>query len=139
MGDVGRGRSGKDRNPNYHRTESVLPILSLGDETSGINGEASLHGGFHHLVNLGTNSAPDFVKWGTVNSTDRLGRPIGESTGGLGPGILVRTRAVQEVRVFAVVGNSAVVRSPLVIGNSVGGDNGGIAALQTTVSDVEGL
>jgi hypothetical protein len=89
LGDVGRGRSGKDRNPSHHRTESVLPVLFVGGETSGINGEASLHGGFHRLVNLGTNSAPDVVERATVNSTNRLGRLIGESTGGLGPGILV--------------------------------------------------
>ena len=68
---------------------SVLPVPSVGDETSGINGKASLHSVFRHLVNLGTNGAPDVVEGGTVNSTNRLGGPIGESTGRLGPGIFV--------------------------------------------------
>lgn len=51
---------------------SALPVLSVGDETRGINGEASLHRVFHHPVNLGTNGSPDVVEGGVVNSTNRL-------------------------------------------------------------------
>lgn len=61
---------------NHHRAECVLPVLSVGDETSRINRDASLHGVFHHLVNLGINSAPDVVERGTVKTprTDLVGR-----------------------------------------------------------------
>lgn len=88
VGGVGRGGSGMDCDPNHHRTESVLLVLSMGEETGGIDREASLHIGFHQLVNLGTDSVPHFVKWGAVNSSKRFGGRVGESASGLDPRIL---------------------------------------------------
>ena len=88
MGGVGGGRAGIDPNPNNEGTESVLPVLSVGDEASGINGRIENVPIFHKLTNLGTDSAPDAVEGGTVDPTKRLGRQIGESALGPGPGIL---------------------------------------------------
>ena len=86
VGDVGGGRAGIDPNPNHDGTESLLPVPSMGDEASGINGVANLPN-FHQFANLGTDSAPDVVERGAVDSTKRLGRLIGMSATGLDPGI----------------------------------------------------
>ena len=79
---------------------------------------------------MGPDSAPDAVERGVVDSTKRLGRQMGVSASGRNPGIFRCSCAVQEVRVFAIVGESVVVRSPLVVGDSVRRDDGGMAALR---------
>ena len=88
MGGVGGGRAGINHNPNNDGTESLLPVLSVGDEASGINGRVANLPIFHQFANLGTDSAPDVVERGAVDSTKRLGRLISMSALGLDPGIL---------------------------------------------------
>ena len=48
--------------------ETLLPVLSVGDEASGINGVANLPI-FHQFANLETDGAPDVVERGAVDST----------------------------------------------------------------------
>lgn len=48
--------------------ETLLPVLSVGDEASGINGVANLPI-FRQFANLGTDGAPDVVERGAVDST----------------------------------------------------------------------
>lgn len=48
--------------------ETLLPVLSVGDKASGINGVANLPI-FHQFANLGTDGAPDVVERGAVDST----------------------------------------------------------------------
>jgi hypothetical protein len=60
-------------------TESLLPVLFVGDEAGGIDGVASLLSTFHQVANLGTDSAPDAVERGAMDSTKRLGRLVGMS------------------------------------------------------------
>jgi hypothetical protein len=81
VGGVGGGRAGIDPNPNNDGTESLLPILSVGDEASGINGRVVNVPIFHQFANLGTDSAPlaDVVERGAVDSMKRLDRLIGVS------------------------------------------------------------
>lgn len=79
--------AGMDANPNHNGTESLLPILSVSDEAGGINGVASPHTTSHQVANLGTDSAPDAVERGVIDSTKRLGRQMGVSASGLDPGI----------------------------------------------------
>ena len=81
MGGVGGGRAGINPNPNNDGTESLLPILSVGDEASGINGAVVNVPIFHQVANLGTDSAPlaDVVERGAVDSMKRLDRLIGVS------------------------------------------------------------
>ena len=88
VGDVCRGGAGIDPNPNNDGTESILLVLSVGDEASGVNGRVENLPIFHQLANLGTDSAPDIVERGAVDSMKRLGRIMGEPALGLDPGIL---------------------------------------------------
>ena len=69
VGGVGGDRAGIDPNPNHDGTETLLPILSVGDEASGINEVANLPI-FHQFANLGTDGAPDVVERGAVDSTE---------------------------------------------------------------------
>jgi hypothetical protein len=60
----------------------------VGDEASGINGAVVNVPIFHQVANLGTDSAPDVVERGAIDSTKRLDRLIGVALR-LDPGILV--------------------------------------------------
>lgn len=75
VGSVSRGRAGIDANPNHDQTKSLLPILSMGDKTSRIDGVA-IGPISHQLANLGTDGAPDIIERGAVDSKKGLGRQI---------------------------------------------------------------
>jgi hypothetical protein len=108
VGAVGRGRAGIDPNPNYDGAECLLPVLSVGDEASGIDGVAGPPN-FHQFTNLGADSAPDLVERGAVDPTKRLGRIVVESAPGLNPGVFGRSCTVEEVRVISIASDSIVV------------------------------
>lgn len=72
VGGVGGGRAGVDTNPNHNGTARLLPVFSFGDEAGGINGETILRTTLHQGENLGTDSVPDAVERGVVDSTKRL-------------------------------------------------------------------
>lgn len=69
VGGVGGGRAGIDANPNHNGTKRLLPVLFFGDEADGINGETILRTALHQVANLGSNSVPDAVERGVVDST----------------------------------------------------------------------
>jgi len=130
VGSVGRGRVGIDPDPNHDRTKSLCVVLSVGNKASRVDGRIANLPIFHQVADLGTDSVPDLVKQGVVDFLNRLGREMGVSALGLGEGICEESRTVEEVRVVAVVSNAVVVSDPLVLRDSVSGDNGGIAALR---------
>ena len=68
------GGSGMCRNPNHDGTDSVLPVLAMGDETSCLDGRVANLPSFQELADLGSDRVPDSVEWCVEDSIDGLGR-----------------------------------------------------------------
>jgi len=66
---LGGGGSGMSRNPNYDGTDSVLPVLTMGDEASCIDGRVANLPSFQKLADLGSDSVPDSVERRVEDST----------------------------------------------------------------------
>jgi hypothetical protein len=50
------------RNPNHDGTDSVLPVLAVGDKMSCLDGQVANLPSFQELVDLGSDSVPDSVQ-----------------------------------------------------------------------------
>ncbi len=73
VGGIGGGRAGINPDPDNDGTRNILLVGFVGDETSDVNGRvANLLG-----VDQVTNSPPDGVERGTVNTSNRFERGIG--------------------------------------------------------------
>ena len=73
---LGGGGSGMSRNPNHDGTNSVLPVLAVGDETSCLDGRVVNLPSFQELADLGSDSVPDSVERRVEDSIDGLGREM---------------------------------------------------------------
>lgn len=87
VGIVCSNRVGVNPNPNNHGAKSLLLVLSIGEEASGIDRIAFDPCSCHQLANFGTDSAPCTIEKGVVYPMERLGRLKAKSATGLGPGI----------------------------------------------------
>ena len=105
-------------NPNHDGTDSVLPVLAIGNETSCLDGRVVNLLSFQELVNLGSNSVPDNVKHRVEDSINGLGREMRVPTFGDREGIFDKIRAVEEVRM--VRRDTVVVHGSLLVRDSIG-------------------
>jgi len=121
---LGSGGSGISCNPNHDGTKNALPILTVGDKTSCIDGCVANLPSFQGVADLGTNSVPDGVEWSVEDSTDGLGREMRVSALGDGEGIFEEIRAVEELG--RVGRDTVVVGSPLPVRENVWGDSSAI-------------
>jgi hypothetical protein len=112
---LGGGDSGMSRNPNHDGTDSVLPVLAMGDETSSIDSRVANLPSFQELADLASDSAPDSVERRVEDSMDGLGREMGVSALGDGEGIFEEIRAVEEV---GMVGRDTAVVQYVVLSKS---------------------
>ena len=105
------GGSGVNRDPNHDGTDSVLPILAVGDETSCLHRRIANLPSFQVLTDLRSDTVPDSVKRRVEDAIHGLGREMGVSALGDGEWIIEEVRAVEE---FGRVG-----RNPMVICSSL--------------------
>jgi len=111
------GGSGMSRNPNHNGTNSILPILTVGDKTSCFDGRILNLSHFQELADLGSNGIPDGVEWHVKDSIDSLGNGMWVSALWDGEGILEEIRAVEELR--RVRRDTAVVGGPFPVQESI--------------------
>jgi hypothetical protein len=103
---LGGGGSRMNRDPNHDGTDSVLPILTVGDETSCHDSRIANLPSFQELADLGSDSVPDSVERRVEDSKGGLGREMSVSALGGGKGIFEKIRAVEEV---GMVGRDTMV------------------------------
>ena len=128
-GGIRGGRTRADADPYDDRTETPLLLFSrrcVGEEAGWVDGRPVNLPSRDQVNNLGTDSFPDTIERGVIDSMKRLDRDMGVSADGLGEGCSEEIRPVNKFRVV-VPGDAVVVCSPLVLGGGVLGDNGGIA------------
>lgn len=108
------------RDPNHGGTDSVLPVLAVGDETSFLGDRVTKLSKFQELSDLGSESVPDSIERRVEDSVDGLGGEMRVST----LGIFMETRAVE---VVGVVGRDTVaVHGSLPVRDDLGGESGAI-------------
>ena len=73
---LGGGGSGMDRDPNHDGTDSVLPILAVGDETSCLHRRIADLPSFQVLADLRSDTVPDSVKRRVEDAIHGLGREM---------------------------------------------------------------
>ena len=71
--------SGISRNPNHGGTDSILPVLTIGDETSCLDNRLTKLSKFQELADLGCDSVPDWVERHVEDSVDGFGGEVGVS------------------------------------------------------------
>ena len=131
VGGIGGGRPRHYTDPNDDRSETPLLLLThrcLCEEPRWVNERPVDPPSRDQVNDAGTDSFPDDIELGIVDSTESLDWDLAISSTGLGERSCEEVRPVDENRVVPVPGGSIVVRGPLVLGGSVLGDNSDITS-----------
>jgi hypothetical protein len=126
VGGIGGCRPRNDTDPYDDRTKTPLLLLSrhcVGEEAGWVDGRPVNLPSRDQVNNLGTDSFPDTIERGVIDSMERLDRDMAVSAVGLGEGCSEEIRPVNEFRVVAVPSAVVVVCSPLVLGGGVHQEN----------------
>jgi len=121
VGGIGGSRPRNDTDPYDDRTETHL-LLSRrrSGEAGWLDGRPVNLPSRDQVNDFGTDSFPDTIERGVIDSMERLDRDMGVSAFGFGEGCSEEIRPVNEFRVVAVPGDAVVVCSPLVLGGCAG-------------------